>query len=162
MGTYTNYLRLSLLLLRMGRRGGGLPPPPACPVCQRSVFPMEALMASDRTPYHKVCLKCCECARKLDVMSLNEHEKLLYCCVCYQALFQAQSEILVNDRRKMQVLPVGGRYDKNEKLSLEPDSEYRRREEAVEATRRAMVERARAVSLVVVMGVTNREVVDHT
>merc|ERR1712226_1698745 len=90
MGTYTNYLRLSLLLLRMGRRGGGLPPPPACPVCQRSVFPMEALMASDRTPYHKVCLKCCECARKLDVMSLNEHEKLLYCCVCYQALFQAQ------------------------------------------------------------------------
>ena len=39
----------------------------------------------------------------------------------------------------------------NEKLSLEPDSEYRRREEAVEATRRAMVERARAVSLVVVM-----------
>jgi len=101
-------------------------------------------MASDRTPYHKVCLKCCECARKLDVMSLNEHEKLLYCCVCYQALFQAQSEILVNDRRKMQVLPVGGKYDKNEKLSLEPDSEYRRREEAVEATRRAMVERARA------------------
>jgi len=49
----------------------------------------------------------------------------------------------VNDRRKMQVLPVGGKYDQSEKLSLEPDSEYRRREEAVEATRRAMAEGAR-------------------
>ena len=78
-------------------------------------------MASDRTPYHKVgicafvyfvhnhhsfivfshiqaCLKCCECARKLDVMSLNEHDKLLYCCVCYQALFQAQVKEV--ERRK--------------------------------------------------------------
>ena len=37
----------------MGRPGQGLVSP-GCPVCQRSVFPMEAIMAADRTPYHKV------------------------------------------------------------------------------------------------------------
>ena len=37
----------------MGRPGQGLVSP-GCPVCQRSVFPMEAVMAADRTPYHKV------------------------------------------------------------------------------------------------------------
>merc|ERR1711971_769617 len=59
---------------RMGRPGQGLVSP-GCPVCHRSVFPMEAVMAADRTPYHKFCLKCNECGRKLDIGNLNEHEK---------------------------------------------------------------------------------------
>ena len=84
---------------KMGRQGQGLSSP-ACPCCLRSVFPMEAIMAADRTPYHKVnkslyikgviwilqqyCLKCNECGRKLEIANLNEHEKKLYCCSCYQ------------------------------------------------------------------------------
>jgi len=116
----------------------------ACPLCLRSVFPMEAVYAADRTPYHKFCLKCTACGRKLDMKNLNEHEKLLYCCSCYQALFQVHSDILINDSRKMQVLPVAGKYDKKETLKLEAESEYRRREEAVLATKRVMAERARA------------------
>jgi len=115
-----------------------------CPVCLRSVYPMEAVMAADRTPYHKYCLKCNECGRKLDIGNLNEHEKLLYCSSCYQVLFRAHSDILVNYSRKMQVLPVAGKYDKKETLKLEAESEYRRREEAVLATKRVMAERARA------------------
>merc|ERR1711953_861268 len=128
---------------KMGRPGQGLSSP-ACPCCLRSVFPMEAIMAADRTPYHKHCLKCNECGRKLEIANLNEHEKKLYCCSCYQALFRAHSDILVNDSRKMQVLPVAGKYDKKETLKLEAESEYRRREEAVLATKRVMAERARA------------------
>jgi len=42
------------------------------------------------------------------------------------------------------VLPVAGKYDKKETLKLEAESEYRRREEAVLATKRVMAERARA------------------
>jgi len=45
---------------------------------------MEAVMAADRTPYHKYCLKCNECGRKLEIANLNEHEKSLYCSSCYQ------------------------------------------------------------------------------
>ena len=41
---------------RMGKWGQGLGSSGSsgCPVCLRSVFPMEAVMAADRTPYHKV------------------------------------------------------------------------------------------------------------
>jgi len=130
-------------LAKMGKWGQGLVSS-GCPVCLRSVYPMEAVMAADRTPYHKYCLKCNECGRKLDIGNLNEHEKLLYCGSCYQVLFRAHSDILVNDSRKMQVLPVAGKYDKKETLKLEAESEYRRREEAVLATKRVMAERARA------------------
>merc|ERR1711934_217808 len=131
---------------RMGKWGQGLGSSGSsgCPVCLRSVFPMEAVMAADRTPYHKYCLKCNECGRKLEIANMNEHEKLLFCGSCYQVLFRAHSDILVNDSRKMQVLPVSGNYDKKETLKLEAESEYRRREEAVLATKRVMAERARA------------------
>merc|ERR1711962_1846600 len=91
--------------------------------------------------------KCSDCQRKLEVVTqtLNEHEKMLYCNGCYQQLFQQKSDILVNDRRKMQVLPHGGKYDK--KLEIDSDDEYRRREEAVLATRRAMAELAKKDAL---------------
>merc|ERR1711934_1085349 len=81
---------------KMGKWGQGLGSSGSsgCPVCLRSVFPMEAVMAADRTPYHKV-------------------------------------------------LPVAGKYDKKETLKLEAESEHRRREEAVLATKRVMAERAR-------------------
>merc|ERR1712055_1081156 len=111
-------------LAKMGKWGQGLASS-GCPVCLRSVFPMEAVMAADRTPYHKYCLKCNECGRKLEIANLNEHEKSLYCSSCYQVLFRAHS-------------------DKKETLKLEAESEYRRREEAVLATKRVMAERARA------------------
>merc|ERR1719187_2573079 len=124
----------------MGRKGPSLPPAPTCPVCSRTVYHLEAVYAADRTPYHKKCLNCGECGRKLDTITLNEHEKQLYCNCCYQGMFQAKSDILINDRRKMQVLPVAGKYDKKEALGLASDAEYRRREEAVMATRRAMAE----------------------
>ena len=40
-------------LAKMGKWGQGLVSS-GCPVCLRSVYPMEAVMAADRTPYHKV------------------------------------------------------------------------------------------------------------
>merc|ERR1712055_719601 len=109
--------QLHLHQTKMGKWGQGFGSS-GCPVCLRSVFPMEAVMAADRTPYHKYCLKCNECGRKLEIANLNEHEKSLYCSSCYQVLFRAHSDILVNDSRKMQVLPVAGKYDKKETDNL--------------------------------------------
>merc|ERR1711942_283089 len=115
----------------------GLPPPPApqCPACSRSVFPPEAYMASDRTPFHKKCLKCSKCQKSLTPASLNEHEKKLFCPLCYENLFNPQDDI--PERMVMQVLPIQGLFimeqkSKDEYISPE---ELKKREEALAATK---------------------------
>ena len=47
-----------------------------------------------RTPYHKVCLKCCQCSKRLSPATINEHDQKLYCQQCYQHLFIAQVSML--------------------------------------------------------------------
>jgi len=84
-------------------------PSPLCPACSRSVFPAEAYMASDRRPFHKLCVKCSVCAKKLSAGTLNEHAGHLFCYACYAAKFMPQ-ENKIPERVIMQVLPVGGIY----------------------------------------------------
>jgi len=60
---------------------------PKCPSCNTSVFPAEAVMASDRKPYHKFCVKCVSCRVNLNPRTLNEHEGKLFCDVCYGNYF---------------------------------------------------------------------------
>ena len=55
----------------------------------RSVYPAESYMAADRTPYHKSCLKCSQCEKRLTPASLNEHDQRLFCQHCYQTIFIA-------------------------------------------------------------------------
>merc|ERR1711970_150006 len=123
----------SVLKLRMP--WSAPPPAPICPSCSRSVFPPEAYMASDRTPFHKVCLKCCKCGKNLTPGSLNEHEKKLFCPLCYEDLFNPQDSI--PERTVMQVLPIQGMFIVEPKLKEEflPPEEIRKREEALVAAK---------------------------
>merc|ERR1711942_471967 len=111
------------------------PPAPQCPACSRSVFPPEAYMASDRTPFHKKCLKCSKCQKSLTPATLNEHEKKLFCPLCYENLFNPQDDI--PERMVMQVLPIQGLFimDKKSKDEfLSPEDLKKREEEATAKT----------------------------
>jgi len=64
---------------------------PKCPACKAAVFPAESFMASDRTPFHKKCVKCRKCGKALNASTLNEHQTQLYCRPCYDIIFNLQS-----------------------------------------------------------------------
>merc|ERR1712223_160524 len=57
------------------------PSAPMCPACKVRVYPAEAVMAADRKPFHKKCVKCVACGKGLTPATLNEHETQLYCNV---------------------------------------------------------------------------------
>merc|ERR1711937_87363 len=72
------------------RMGWTAPPAaPRCPACKTSVYPAESVMAMDRTPFHRVCVKCKSCGKTLNTTNLNEHNTQLYCKACYEGLFDA-------------------------------------------------------------------------
>jgi len=65
------------------------PKAPQCPACKTSVYPAEALMACDRTPFHKKCVKCKSCNKTLAPGTINEHKTQLYCGACYEIVFNS-------------------------------------------------------------------------
>ena len=81
-------------------------------------------MAADRIPFHKKCLKCEHCKKGLTPGNLNTHEKKeIYCQYCYNNIFKPQVTFCtlsnddtivqlddVPDKKKMQVLPIGGTF----------------------------------------------------
>ena len=67
-------------------------PAPNCPYCDKSVFPAESYMAADRRPFHKQCVKCWTCEKKLVPATINEHDSKLYCPACYANKFMPQVE----------------------------------------------------------------------
>jgi len=87
-------------------------------------------MATDRRPFHKHCVKCSGCTKKLTPTSLNEHSGKLFCNFCYTDKFMPQ-ENKIPERVVMQVLPVGGTYNamEEEKRRLEEERLRREREE---------------------------------
>eukprot|EP00092_Neocalanus_flemingeri_P083993 GFUD01105478.1.p1 GENE.GFUD01105478.1~~GFUD01105478.1.p1 ORF type:complete len:150 (+),score=44.50 GFUD01105478.1:48-497(+) len=111
------------------------PPAPQCPACKKSVFATEAYMAADRTPFHTRCLKCEHCKKSLTPANLNEHQKKLFCPLCYEDLFNPQGDI--PERVVMQVLPIQGMFIVEQKLKEEfiSPEELRKREEALAAAK---------------------------
>ena len=63
-------------------------PSPRCPACTGPVYPAEAFMASDRTPFHKSCVRCVNCKKTLTSNTLNEHMLQLYCRTCYEDIIK--------------------------------------------------------------------------
>ena len=59
---------------------------PECPACRGPVYPAESFIASDRTPFHRACVKCRNCGKTLTSNTLNEHNQQLYCRPCYENL----------------------------------------------------------------------------
>ncbi|KLO17775.1 hypothetical protein SCHPADRAFT_820882 [Schizopora paradoxa] len=63
---------------------GGIP---ICPRCEKAVYAAEQTMGPDRTLYHKLCLTCTSCNKRLDSRSLVEHNKEPYCTHCHRKNF---------------------------------------------------------------------------
>ncbi|EJD43056.1 LIM-domain-containing protein [Auricularia subglabra TFB-10046 SS5] len=58
-----------------------------CPTCDKAVYAAEQVMGPGRKYYHKMCLKCKSCGRRLDSGGLVEHNAEPYCKACHVRLF---------------------------------------------------------------------------
>ena len=55
---------------------------PKCPVCGKSVYAAEQMLAAGGT-YHKQCFKCTECNKWLDSSTCCDSGGTLFCKACY-------------------------------------------------------------------------------
>ncbi|KAH9846582.1 hypothetical protein C2E23DRAFT_573071 [Lenzites betulinus] len=60
---------------------------PVCPRCSKAVYAAEQTMGPGRKLYHKPCLACKSCGKRLDSYNLLEHDEEPYCKVCHVKLF---------------------------------------------------------------------------
>ncbi|KIJ47335.1 hypothetical protein M422DRAFT_249187, partial [Sphaerobolus stellatus SS14] len=70
-----------------------------CPTCDKIVYAAEQVMGPGRLMYHKLCLKCLSCSRRLDSLSLREHNREPYCNNCHVRNFGTR------DLRSANVVP---------------------------------------------------------
>jgi len=54
-----------------------------CPRCEKVVYAAEQVMGPGRKLYHKPCLSCTTCKKRLDAFSLVEHDQEPYCKLCH-------------------------------------------------------------------------------
>ncbi|QRV85371.1 cysteine and glycine-rich protein 3 [Ceratobasidium sp. AG-Ba] len=64
--------------------------PSKCPRCEKTVYAAEQIIGPGRQVYHKFCLKCTECNKRLDSYSLVEHKNEPYCKGCHIRSFGTQ------------------------------------------------------------------------
>jgi hypothetical protein len=58
---------------------------PKCAKCGKSVYVAEQVIGPSSKPYHKPCLVCSYCDKRLDSTLLLEHDGLPYCKNCHKA-----------------------------------------------------------------------------
>ncbi|KAF7320808.1 Cysteine and glycine-rich protein 3 [Mycena chlorophos] len=58
-----------------------------CPRCSKVVYHMEQVVGPGRKFYHKPCLSCVTCKKRLDSYSLVEHDQEPYCKRCHSLAF---------------------------------------------------------------------------
>lgn len=56
---------------------------PICPRCSKAVYAAEQVMGPGRKLYHKPCLACTTCNKRLDSFTLLEHDQEPYCKTCH-------------------------------------------------------------------------------
>ncbi|KAJ6553976.1 hypothetical protein DFH09DRAFT_1366051 [Mycena vulgaris] len=54
-----------------------------CPRCSKTVYAAEQIMGPGRKFYHKPCLACMTCKKRLDSLTLLEHDQEPYCKSCH-------------------------------------------------------------------------------
>jgi len=61
---------------------------PKCPACDRTVYPMDQIVAADRKPFHARCIQCqmIGCGADLTARSLKHYEGYVICEKCYDSL----------------------------------------------------------------------------
>ena len=57
---------------------------PRCPRCGDRVYAAEQVLGPASTPYHRHCLRCIVCSRRLDSVSLLEHDAQPFCSACHK------------------------------------------------------------------------------
>ncbi|KAF5353343.1 hypothetical protein D9756_008089 [Leucocoprinus leucothites] len=89
-----------------------------CPRCSKAVYAAEQVMGPGRKLYHKPCLSCMICKKRLDSYTLVEHDQEPYCKTCYTKNFSArdlrQANLPVKDA------PTSPPGDLNGKPSISP------------------------------------------
>lgn len=60
---------------------------PICPRCDKAVYAAEQIMGPGRKLYHKPCLACTSCNKRLDSLTLLEHDQMPYCKTCHVRSF---------------------------------------------------------------------------
>ncbi|KZO97631.1 LIM-domain-containing protein [Calocera viscosa TUFC12733] len=58
-----------------------------CARCDKPCYAAEQVMGPGRKIYHKPCLTCAECNKRLDSLQLVEHDREPYCKGCHMQLF---------------------------------------------------------------------------
>ncbi|CAA7261957.1 unnamed protein product [Cyclocybe aegerita] len=56
---------------------------PICPRCSKAVYLAEQVLGPGRKLYHKPCLTCMICSKRLDSFTLLEHDEQPYCKSCH-------------------------------------------------------------------------------
>ncbi|EPS98833.1 hypothetical protein FOMPIDRAFT_90481 [Fomitopsis schrenkii] len=69
---------------------------PICPKCSKAVYAAEQIMGPGRRLYHKPCLACTSCGKRLDSYNLLEHDQEPYCKNCHVRLFATRTLGLQN------------------------------------------------------------------
>merc|ERR1711934_920882 len=57
-------------------------PNPKCPRCQKTVYFAEQQLVLGK-PWHKICVKCAGCSKKLEPGNFQDREGDIYCKNCY-------------------------------------------------------------------------------
>ncbi|ORX36126.1 hypothetical protein BD324DRAFT_525488 [Kockovaella imperatae] len=60
---------------------------PPCTTCGKSVYHVEQVFGPGKKVYHKPCLKCKQCNKRLDPGGLVDHDLDPYCKHCHLQLF---------------------------------------------------------------------------
>ncbi|KAF8172816.1 hypothetical protein K438DRAFT_1851185 [Mycena galopus ATCC 62051] len=58
-----------------------------CPRCTKTVYAAEQVLGPGRKFYHKPCLSCMTCKKRLDSFTLLEHDQEPYCKSCHAKNF---------------------------------------------------------------------------
>lgn len=57
-----------------------------CTGCKKAVYAAELVLGAGNK-YHKMCLKCCQCGKRLDSTNMVDRDFDLYCRGCYSKSF---------------------------------------------------------------------------
>ncbi|KAL9545712.1 hypothetical protein MBANPS3_007018 [Mucor bainieri] len=60
--------------------------PDTCAGCGKAVYAAELVLGAGNK-YHKMCLKCCQCGKRLDSTNMVDRDFDLYCRGCYSKSF---------------------------------------------------------------------------
>lgn len=60
--------------------------PDTCTGCGKAVYAAELVLGAGNK-YHKMCLKCCQCGKRLDSTNMVDRDFDLYCRGCYAKSF---------------------------------------------------------------------------